>query len=605
MAKSVCCDKDADCDDGNACTVDGCDEATGKCANDPADGAACDDGDACTTSDTCAGTVCMGDAVTCDPSDEPCVESVCDSAVGGCVSVPMADGTPCDDEDECTENDACAGISGCVGTESPDCVSPKPVITIVEPEVVVAGVPVDQQFHVAAPSLDGGSVLSSQEITAKVTIVGDATGFTGGSDLIDGKVDEAKPDICVEAAKTCELGPAFLNDGGVVPFVTPLVACTDFTLQVAVTSDVWPDPTTESLDIQVTSYCPPDFEFKTFDLPAQPEDTPTTVRTGMTLKARSTTAVGPTTLKLDVPVGVRVLDAVMGGVDCAVEGGLLVCDLAEGVFDLVFDRLISGELIVVGQVPGTARITAEVIVEVGGELVETVADAVEYLFSFVPSADFLGGKATSTDADAATKVVTVEPGAKNVPVAQFQATGSATEELDLTGATFGLSGKPGLVSKLRLVADADGDGTASPDEPTLAEVTPTGPKVDLPIPKFHLAIGATQTMAVYADVAAAQLATALPPEPPRWPPATPWALALLALTCLATLARRAATAWKPLLATALLAAALSCDGGSSGTTDTANEVQLTLESLSAEGAVSGDPADLVTAPLTGPTLRVE
>ena len=53
------------CDDGNVCTDDSCDSATG-CVN-SSNTAACDDGDACTTADTCAAGACVGGAApSCD-----------------------------------------------------------------------------------------------------------------------------------------------------------------------------------------------------------------------------------------------------------------------------------------------------------------------------------------------------------------------------------------------------------------------------------------------------------------------------------------------------------------------------------------------------------
>ncbi len=54
------------CDDGNPCTNDACDAASGSCSHTFNDGAACDDGDACTTGDSCSGGVCAGTIVTCD-----------------------------------------------------------------------------------------------------------------------------------------------------------------------------------------------------------------------------------------------------------------------------------------------------------------------------------------------------------------------------------------------------------------------------------------------------------------------------------------------------------------------------------------------------------
>src|SRR5439155_462928 len=46
------------CDDGNVCTTDSCDPATG-CVHAP-NTVPCDDGSACTTNDTCSGGTCVG-----------------------------------------------------------------------------------------------------------------------------------------------------------------------------------------------------------------------------------------------------------------------------------------------------------------------------------------------------------------------------------------------------------------------------------------------------------------------------------------------------------------------------------------------------------------
>jgi len=54
-----------ECNDGDACTDDICDQATGKCV--PVNNAApCDDGNACTTGDTCSDGSCKGAAASCD-----------------------------------------------------------------------------------------------------------------------------------------------------------------------------------------------------------------------------------------------------------------------------------------------------------------------------------------------------------------------------------------------------------------------------------------------------------------------------------------------------------------------------------------------------------
>ncbi len=116
------------CDDGNFCTFDTCDPATGcvfsesalpcdddnPCTEDacePAEGCVyepntlpCDDGNACTFWGVCAGGACQaGDPVVCDDVN-PCTDDGCDP-ITGCV---FSDNTlPCDDEDACTDDDAC------------------------------------------------------------------------------------------------------------------------------------------------------------------------------------------------------------------------------------------------------------------------------------------------------------------------------------------------------------------------------------------------------------------------------------------------------------------------------------------------------------------
>jgi hypothetical protein len=95
-----------DCDDQNACTDDSCDPESGLCVNDP-NSLPCDDGDACTTGDTCAEGWCQpGVPTDCDDRD-PCTTDWCDPVGGDCVREFNTD--PCDDNDPCTADDACLG----------------------------------------------------------------------------------------------------------------------------------------------------------------------------------------------------------------------------------------------------------------------------------------------------------------------------------------------------------------------------------------------------------------------------------------------------------------------------------------------------------------
>jgi hypothetical protein len=99
-----------DCDDGNPCTDDSCEPATGCVHVDNT--SACDDGNACTIGDHCGGGLCHGGSpVTCAALDQCHAAGVCDPAVGGCSNPSLPDGTACDDHDLCTTGESCqAGV---------------------------------------------------------------------------------------------------------------------------------------------------------------------------------------------------------------------------------------------------------------------------------------------------------------------------------------------------------------------------------------------------------------------------------------------------------------------------------------------------------------
>ncbi len=102
------------CDDGNLCTKDLCEAASG-CVNAPSSGS-CDDGDACTKGDACdAGSCKAGSKVTCDDG-EPCTQDLCD-AKAGCITIDAADGSPCRDADACNNARTCS--SGKCGSTPP------------------------------------------------------------------------------------------------------------------------------------------------------------------------------------------------------------------------------------------------------------------------------------------------------------------------------------------------------------------------------------------------------------------------------------------------------------------------------------------------------
>ena len=98
-----------DCDDGNLCTDDWCDPATGCVYDDNTNG--CDDLDACTVGDVCADGNCIGPGtLVCDDGND-CTDDWCDPATG-CVHDANTGG--CDDDNACTTGDVCAD-GNCIG----------------------------------------------------------------------------------------------------------------------------------------------------------------------------------------------------------------------------------------------------------------------------------------------------------------------------------------------------------------------------------------------------------------------------------------------------------------------------------------------------------
>ena len=92
------------CNDGNACTDDTCAPSTG-CVYTPNDANPCSDGFLCTTADHCSAGSCVGTAVDCNDG-EVCSTDSCDPATGLCVHTPNTNS--CDDGNPCTTADTCA-----------------------------------------------------------------------------------------------------------------------------------------------------------------------------------------------------------------------------------------------------------------------------------------------------------------------------------------------------------------------------------------------------------------------------------------------------------------------------------------------------------------
>ena len=97
------------CNDGNDCTVDICDDKTGKCVYNAKDGLACDDGNKCKTDMACSSGTCVGGkAKGCDDANA-CTKDACSPQVG-CTNVNKPDKTACGPAMACASG-ICAQVS--------------------------------------------------------------------------------------------------------------------------------------------------------------------------------------------------------------------------------------------------------------------------------------------------------------------------------------------------------------------------------------------------------------------------------------------------------------------------------------------------------------
>ena len=107
-----CQGKNVACEDGNPCTVDLCAAGTGACTFLVNDSAKCSDGEPCTAGDSCVDGKCVAKALACDDGDA-CTIDGCDGQ-GGCKHI-LVPGKDCDDGDPCTLTDRCELDGTCAG----------------------------------------------------------------------------------------------------------------------------------------------------------------------------------------------------------------------------------------------------------------------------------------------------------------------------------------------------------------------------------------------------------------------------------------------------------------------------------------------------------
>ncbi len=110
----------ADCNDGNTCTADACDNPTG-CSHLPLPGG-CDDGNPCTTGDSCDAGVCLAGAATSCDDGNACTADACITGIG-CSNTPTT--ADCSDGDACTLGDVCSS-GACLAGAPMVCVDGNP-----------------------------------------------------------------------------------------------------------------------------------------------------------------------------------------------------------------------------------------------------------------------------------------------------------------------------------------------------------------------------------------------------------------------------------------------------------------------------------------------
>jgi len=105
-------------DDGNPCTADSCDPVTGVAHATMADGTSCDDATACNGHGMCQGGICASGTPIGTDDGNPCTLDTCDPATGVVTHVPQPAGAACDPIDACHDDGTCDERGQCLPGEA-------------------------------------------------------------------------------------------------------------------------------------------------------------------------------------------------------------------------------------------------------------------------------------------------------------------------------------------------------------------------------------------------------------------------------------------------------------------------------------------------------
>ena len=193
------------CDDGNVCTTDTCAPATG-CVH-TNNTAACDDGSACTTADTCAAGSCVGGPPPNCNDGNTCTADGCDPATG-CRHTVLADLTACNDGNLCTQSDRCLN-----GT----CIGSNPIVCTAQDQCHVAGTCSPQSGVCSNPAAADGSSCNDGNACTQTDTCQTGT-CTGANPIVCAAPDQChQAGVCDPATGTCSYAPkadgTACNDG--------------------------------------------------------------------------------------------------------------------------------------------------------------------------------------------------------------------------------------------------------------------------------------------------------------------------------------------------------------------------------------------------------
>ena len=167
-------------DDGNPCTIDVCDPVFGVIHTPVPSGTTCGNGDRCDGDETCdgAGTCTVGTPPVVDDGN-PCTDDTCDPATGVTHTPRPAGDLACNDANACNGLEQCDGAGTCINGPPPN-LDDGNVCTLDDCS------PVSGPVHVPVPGCDPTPVVGDDRLETRASLMGrlideSGTGLTGAT----------------------------------------------------------------------------------------------------------------------------------------------------------------------------------------------------------------------------------------------------------------------------------------------------------------------------------------------------------------------------------------------------------------------------------------